>query len=152
MQIPDAGALLSTEVLSADGAGLGRVGIVFRPDGAVQPLLVAFPAEADTPHVAPLLGAELGRDGLVLAYSAAQLRAAPTIDAGAELSVGEIGAVLAYYGIPLRSDLPLTTRVSGTGDVGSTVADVRLIPAIPGIGDDDLPPIVVSRPGWTPRG
>ena len=147
MQVPDAGRLLSTEVRSADGRVLGRVGTVYVPEGSVQPLLVAFPADQDTPHVAPLFGAELRPDGLVLGYPAERVTAGPTVDAGAALSVGEIGAVLSYYGTQVASDRPLTERLLGTGDVGSSLADVQAIPPFPSIGDDDLPPIVVTRPG-----
>ena len=39
--------------------------------------------------------------------------------------------------------------VTGTGDVGSVDADVRAIPSFPTLGDDDLPPIVVTKPGAT---
>ena len=146
MQVPDPDRLLSTPVRSADGAALGRIGTVYVPDGARQPLLVAFPADRDTPFVAPLFGAELTPDALVLGYSAEQVTAGPTVEADAVLSVGEIGAVLAHYGRPVRTDRPLTERVREVGDVGAGSADVRAIPRIPGIGDDDLPPIVVTRP------
>jgi hypothetical protein len=147
MQVSDAGRLLSLEVRSADGEVLGRIGTVFVTDGSAQPLLVAFPADREIPFVAPLFGAELRPDGLVLGYPAGQVTAGPTVQAGVPLSVGEIGAVLSYYGSPAASDLPLTTRMLGTGDVHSAFADVQAIPAFPGIGDEDLPPIVVTRPG-----
>ncbi len=146
MQVSDVGRLLSIVVRSADGRHLGRVGIVYVPDGAVQPLLVAFPADRDTPFVAPLFGAELTPDGLVLGFSADRVEAGPTVDAGAPLSAGEIGAVLAYYGRTVTSGGPLTERILDVGDVGFTDADVRAVPRIPDIGDDDLPPIVVTRP------
>jgi len=147
MQVPDAGRLLSIEVRSADGRALGRVGTVYVAEGAVQPLLVAFPADQQNPHVVPLFDAELRTDGLVLGYPADQVNDGPTVEAGVALSVGEVGAVLSYYGSPVRSDLPLTDRLLGTGDVASAFADVLTIPSFPGIGDDDLPPIVVTRPG-----
>jgi hypothetical protein len=147
MQVPDPGRLLSIEVRSADGRALGRIGTVYVPEGSVQPLLVAFPADQETPHVVPLFGAELRPDGLVLGYPAEQVNAGPTVEAGVALSVGEIGVVLSYYGRPIRNDLPLTDRILGTGDVGSAFADVQTVPSFPGIGDDDLPPIVVTRPG-----
>jgi hypothetical protein len=149
MQIPDAGGLLSTEVLSADGQALGRVGTVYVPEGSVQPLLVSFPADSETPFVAPLLGAELLPEGLVLAYPAGHVTAGPTVDVEAALSVGEIGAVLSYYGRSTITRSRLTDRVTGTGDVGSVHPDVRAIPSFPTLGDDDLPPIVVTKPGAT---
>jgi hypothetical protein len=96
--------------------------------------------------VAPLFGAELTPDALVLGYSAERVTAGPAVDAEARLSVGEIAAVLAYYGRAVTVDRPLTERVQGVGDVGFTHADVRAVPRLPEIGDDDLPPIVVTRP------
>ncbi|BFU46309.1 hypothetical protein [Krasilnikovia sp. MM14-A1004] len=149
MQVPDVGRLLSTEVRSADGRVLGRVGAVYVADGAVQPLLVAFPADRETPYVAPLFGAELRPDALMLGYPAALVSAGPTIDAGVALSVGEIEAVLAYYGTRVASDRPLTERALGTGDVGSVFPDVHTVPPLAAVGDDDLPPIVVTRPGMS---
>lgn len=146
MQLPDVDRLLSTEVRSADGALLGRIGTVYVPDGAVQPLLVAFPADQDTPFVAPLFGAQLTADALVLSYSAEQVTTGPTVEAQAVLSVGEISAVLAHYGRAVRLDRPLTERIRDVGDVRFSSADVQVVPRIPGIGDDDLPPIVVTRP------
>ncbi|MEU4424691.1 hypothetical protein AB0F81_29065 [Actinoplanes sp. NPDC024001] len=144
MQVSDAGRLQSTQVRSADGKPLGRVGTVYVAHGARQPLMVAFPADRDTPFVAPLFGAVLTEDALVLGYSAEQVTAGPTVDAEALLSLGEIGAVLAYYGRPVRIDRPLTERMDGVGDVG--FRDVQAVPRLPDIGDDDLPPIVVTRP------
>jgi hypothetical protein len=146
MQVSDAGHLLSTDVRSADGEPLGRIGTVYLPDGSAQPLLVAFPAEADTPLIAPLFGAELRAGALVLAYPAALVVAGPRVEAGVTLSVGEIGAVLSYYGVRVESGLPLTERIAGTGDVGSSFADVQAVPRFPGIGDEDLPPIVLTGP------
>lgn len=145
MQLPDAGRLLSIEVRSADGKRLGRIGSVYVPDGGVQPLLIAFPSDRDDPFVAPLFGAELTADALVLGYPAEQVTAGPTVDAEALLSAGEIVAVLAYYGraVTTRS---LTERMEGVRDVGFTHANVRAVPQIPDIGDEDLPPIVVTRP------
>ena len=150
MQVSDLARLLRTEVRSADNRPLGRIGAVYVQEGARQPLLVAFPADADTPRVAPLFGAELHADGLVLGYPAELVESGPRVDAAAELSVGEIGAVLNHYAPRIRTDTraAITERVTGTGDVAAADADVRTIPPFPHIGDDDLPPIVVTRPGW----
>lgn len=155
MQVPDLARLLRTEVHSADNRSLGRIGAVYVQEGASQPLLVAFPADQDNPRVVPLFGAELRADGLFLAYSAELVESGPTVDADAALSVGEIGSVLQHYSPPVRTDTdrPITERVTGTGDVAAGDADVRTIPPFPFIGDDDLPPIVVTRPGLSgPRG
>jgi hypothetical protein len=149
MQVPDADRLVMTEVRSADGHPLGRVGTVYVPEGAGRPLLVAFPADRQTPFVAPLFGARLDSGGLTLAYPADVVTGGPSVDAGAALSVGEIGAVLAYYQPGVRVDprRPLTDRLLGTGDVASGSPEVQLVPAVPLVGDEDLPPIVVTRPG-----
>lgn len=144
MQISDAGGLLGTTVWSADGEDLGDVGDVHVLDRAVQPLLVTFPSGSDTPSVAPLFGAELRENGLVLAYPAERVRSGPTVGAGALLSAGEVIAVLAWYGRRVNPAGPLTERVDGVGDVG--FGEVQAVPSMPDIGDDDLPPIVVTRP------
>jgi hypothetical protein len=146
MQVSDAGRLLSIWVRSADGVPLGRIGTVYIPDGSVQPLLVTFPADAEFPRVAPLFGAELETDALVLGYSAELIDGGPAVEADVPLSTGEIAAVLGYYG--RRVDLvgPITERIEGTGDVAAGFADVRAVPRLPGIGDEDLPPIVITRP------
>jgi hypothetical protein len=146
MQVPDPGRLLSTLVRSADGHDLGRVGAVYVPDGLRQPLLVAFPADRDTPFVAPLFGASLTAEALVLGFPAEQVRSGPTVEADVALPVGVISAVLRYYGRAVTTDRPLTERVQGTGDVSSVFAGVHAIPRFPDLGDDDLPPIVVSPP------
>ncbi|GAA2638093.1 hypothetical protein [Paractinoplanes durhamensis] len=147
MQVSDAGRLRSFEVHSADGHFLGHVGTVYRAEDSVQPLLVSFPAERDTPFVAPLFGAELTAHTLVLAYPAAQVTDGPTVDTDVVLSAGEVGAVLGYYGRRVRFSRPLTERREGTGDVAAAFSEVQVIPPVPGIGDEDLPPIVVTRPG-----
>jgi hypothetical protein len=144
MQISDAGGLLGTTVWSSDGEDLGRIGDVHVLDHAVQPLLVTFPSESDTPSVAPLFGAELREDGLVLAYPAARVRSGPTVGAGILLSTGEVIAVLAWYGRQVTAAGPLTERLDGVGDVG--FGEAQTVPSLPDIGDDDLPPIVVTRP------
>ncbi|MFD0521271.1 hypothetical protein [Paractinoplanes durhamensis] len=110
MQVSDAGRLRSFEVHSADGHFLGHVGTVYRAEDSVQPLLVSFPAERDTPFVAPLFGAELTAHTLVLAYPAAQVTDGPTVDTDVVLSAGEVGAVLGYYGRRVRFSRPLTER------------------------------------------
>ncbi|GIE99962.1 hypothetical protein Ari01nite_74270 [Paractinoplanes rishiriensis] len=146
MQVPDASRLRSIEVRSADGELLGRVGAVYISEGLTQPLLVAFPDDSATPLVAPLFGAELTAEGLVLSYPAQQVTSGPTVEADAPLSVGVITTVLTYYGRPVAVDRPLTERADGVGDVSGGFADVHTVPRITGIGDDDLPPIVVTRP------
>lgn len=151
MDVPDVARLIGTEVRSSDGQALGRIGAVYVQEGSVQPLLVAFPAERDKPQVAPLFRATLTPQGLILGYSAAQLESGPRVDADAALSVGEISAVLNHYAPPVSTgtDLPVTERITEVGDVSSTEADVRAIPSFPFIGDEDLPPIVVTKPGLT---
>ncbi|GIE36493.1 hypothetical protein Ait01nite_095380 [Actinoplanes italicus] len=144
MQISDAGGLQGTTVWSSDGEDLGDVGDVHVLDRAVQPLLVTFPSASDTPAVAPLFGAELREDGLVLAYPAERVRSGPTVGAGVVLSTGEVIAVLAFYGRQVSAAGPLTERLDGVGDVG--YGEVQAVPSLPDIGDDDLPPIVVTRP------
>jgi hypothetical protein len=146
MQVSDAGRLMSIEVHSAEGESLGRVGAVYVPEGLRQPLLVAFPDDSSTPFVAPLFGAELTAEGLRLSYSAERVTSGPTVEADATLSVGVISWVITYYGRQVAVDRPLTDGVGGVGDVSATFADVRIVPRIAQIGDDDLPPIVVTRP------
>jgi len=150
MQVSDLADLLGTPVRSADGAELGRIGAVHVPAGNVQPLLVSFPAESETPYAAPLFGAELGASALVLAYPAATVETGPTVDAAVTLSAGEVGYILDHYrpGTRLDGKHPITDRLTGTGDVGADHPDVREIPPGPGIGDRELPPIVVAKPGF----
>lgn len=93
----------------------------------------------------PLFGARLEDDALVLGYPASMITTGPTVDPEASLSLGEVGAVLAYYLPGVASGFPVTERASEIGDVGAGL--VHRIPAFPGIGEDDLPPIVIISPG-----
>jgi hypothetical protein len=149
MQVSHPARLLGTHVYSADQRPLGRIGAVYVPDGATQPLLVAFPADSAHPRIAPLFGAELTANGLVLSYPQALVDTGPTVDPDVELSVGEIGSVLKHYspGVRIETQRPITERMTAVGDVGFVERDVHGIPAFPYIGDEDLPPIVVTKPG-----
>ncbi|GIJ45342.1 hypothetical protein Val02_22280 [Virgisporangium aliadipatigenens] len=84
-------------------------------------------------RVLPLSGLS---DGAV-PYPAGLVRRGPSVGPDQRLSVGEVAAVFAFYGVGQvdLSSAPLTTRVVGFGDVSST--DPRLRP---------LPPIVVTKP------
>lgn len=147
VQVSDLADLLGTPVRSADGTELGRIGTVHVPAGNVQPLLVTFPADSRTPYAAPLFDAVLQADGLVLGFPAVLVADGPTVDAEATLSAGEVGYILDHYrpGRPHPRGLPVTDRCDDTGDVAAENPDVREIPPV--IGDQDLPPIVVIRPG-----
>ncbi|WP_433200286.1 hypothetical protein ACQP00_28485 [Dactylosporangium sp. CS-047395] len=147
MQIRSARRLLGTPVRSSDGRPLGRVGVVYIPEGRVQPLLIALPAERSAPWVVPLFGARLDEDGLVLAYRADLITAGPTVDAEIPLSLGEVGAVLTHYRPGIAMGFPVTRRAPEVGDVGAGL--VHRIPPVPGVEDDDLPPIVIINPGAT---
>ncbi|RIV37540.1 hypothetical protein [Micromonospora radicis] len=152
MQIPHARRLLGAPVSSSDGQFLGRIGAVYLPEGRTQPLLVALPVEKATPWVVPLLGARLTADGLVLGYPTALITTGPTVDPDTPLSLGEVRAVLAHYQ-PAAAEavhgMPLTERASEGADVSATAGFLHRIPVFPGIGDDDLPPIVITIPGAT---
>ena len=155
MQVPGLAHLLDLRIRSADGEPLGRIGAVYVQEGTAQPLLAAFPADAAEPMIAPLFGAELDAGGLKLAYSADLVTAGPTVGADETLSLGEVGTVLRYFAPDLRTGAgrAITDRVTGTCDVAAADHDVRIVPRFPLIGDDDLPPIVVTRPGHSgPRG
>jgi hypothetical protein len=52
--------------------------------------------------------------------------------------------VLAWNGRQVTAAGPLTERLDGVGDVG--FGEAQTVPSLPDIGDDDLPPIVVTRP------
>ncbi|SBT66859.1 hypothetical protein GA0070622_3898 [Micromonospora sediminicola] len=150
MHVPHARRLLALPARSSDGQQLGRTGAVYVPEGQRQPLLVALPLERAAPWVVPLFGARLDADGLVLDYPAETIVKGPTVDADAPLSLGEVAAVLAHYRpavAELVRGLPLTRRAPEGGDVGAGF--VHRIPVVPGIGDDDLPPIVIASPGVT---
>jgi hypothetical protein len=147
MQISSARRLLGTPVRSSDGQPLGRVGVVYVPDGLTQPLLIALPAERSAPWAVPLFDARLDDDVLVLGYPADVITAGPTVDADTALSLGEVGAVLAYYRPGVIRGFAVTERAPEIGDVGAVAGVVHRIPAFPGIGDDDLPPIVITSPG-----
>ncbi len=145
MQIPSARRLLGTPVRSSDGQPLGRVGVVYLPEGRIQPLLIGLPAERSTPWAVPLLGARLEDDVLVLGYPAGVITTGPTVEADTSLSLGEVGAILAYYWPGVALGFPVTERAPEIGDVGAGL--VHRIPTFPGLGDDDLPPIVIISPG-----
>lgn len=152
MQIPHARRLLGSPASSSDGQSLGRIGAVYLPERRTQPLLVALPVEKAAPWVVPLFGARLTASGLVLGYPAALITAGPTVGADTPLSLGEVSAVLAHYrpaAAEAARGMPLTERAPEGGDVSAAAGFVHRIPVFPGIGDDDLPPIVVTSPGAT---
>jgi hypothetical protein len=149
VQVSDLADLPGTPVRSADGAELGSIGAVYVPAGNTQPLLISFPAGHPVPYVTPLFGAELGADGLVLGYSAAAVTDGPTVDAAADLSAGEVLAILGHYRPDLAQPRGIPVTEHSPAGEGATHRAVREIPAIPPLGDHDLPPIVVVRPGFT---
>jgi hypothetical protein len=152
MQFEDVEDIPGTEAWSSDGRPLGRISAVHVAAGSVQPLLVQLPAGAGIQHLVPVLGAELRDQGLVLGYDAASIGDAPRVDPGAVLSIGEAAYALAHFGMLIESPggLPLTERITGTGDVASVHPGVRALPGIRSVdepGDPELPPIVIISPG-----
>ena len=148
MQVPDLAHVKGLVVRSSEGTELGTIGAVHVQRDGRQPLLVEFPADSDTPYVAPLFGAALDATGLVLAYAEELVRSGPTVDADADLSAGDVGYIIGHYlpGFRLGPDQPITARVREIGDVGAPGGGVHTVPGI--VGDDELPPIVVIRPGY----
>lgn len=152
MQFEDADDIPGTQAWSSDGRPLGRISAVHVAAGSAQPLLVQLPSGAPTQHVVPVLRAELRDRGLILGYDEATIAGAPRVDPGAVLSIGEAAYALGYFGVRIESPggLPLTERITGTGDVASVHPGVRALPGIrsvPEPGDPELPPIVIISPG-----
>lgn len=142
--------LFGVPVRSSDGQALGEVGIVYLPDGRRQPLLVGMPVNRRDSRVVPMFGARLDDDALVLAYPAELITAGPTVDSEEPLSAGEVIAALAHYQpavLEAARGVPLTEHGPQGADVSASRGRLDRIPAFPGIGDDDLPPIVITSPG-----
>jgi PRC-barrel domain len=89
------------ELIDRDGERIGKLEDVYVDTASDQPIFVTVKEGFVSKHLTfvPLDGAAASPDGLQVAVSKAEIKDAPNIDQGAELSQDQEAAVYGHYGV-----------------------------------------------------
>jgi PRC-barrel domain len=89
------------DLIDRDGERIGKLEDVYVDTASDRPIFVTVKEGFVSKHLTfvPLSGAAASPDGLQVAVSKAQIKDAPNIDQGAELSQDEEAAVYGHYGV-----------------------------------------------------